>query len=225
MSFNRADIVAVIGSTGSGKSRWIKARLKADLPVRLLVWSPLEPSDRYGKFGHVIERKPGALVEYVAARRGGSFRAVYVPDRARGDAWLERQFELFCGLAIAAKSCLVIVEELSMVTKPQRAPARWREVITTGRHYGLSIIGTSQRPALVDKTFFSNATMIRCGKLSAASDKKTMSDSMDVPLIELRALVNGQWIVKDAYSGAIAREDDPIAKAPRRRAAEPAASS
>ena len=201
MSVNRAVVVAVIGATGSRKSIWIKSLLAARNPARLLVWSPYEKTDRYRRFGTLIEKNPSRLVELATkARHAGEFQIVYWPDRS-DPRRLVRQFELFCGVAIALGRCVVVAEELSLVTKAGSSPPRWQEVITGGRHEGLEVVGTSQRPALVDKTFFANATVIRCGRLNARGDKEVMADALDVPIEQVRALQDGQFIVRE-HGGA-----------------------
>lgn len=197
MSINRAVVVAVIGATGSRKSIWIKSVLAARNPARLLVWSPYEKTDRYRRFGELVEGRPSRLVELAAkARHAEEFQIVYWPDRSDPKR-LVRQFELFCGIALALGHLVLVAEELSLVVKAGSSPPRWQEVITGGRHEGLEVIGTSQRPALVDKTFFANATMIRCGRLNARGDKETMADALDVPIGDVRALADGQFLVRE----------------------------
>lgn len=215
MSANRASVVAVIGATGSRKSIWIKSQLAELRPSRLLIWSPYEKTDRYVKFGRLVEHGPARLVELAGkGRDAGEFRLVYAPDKA-DRVRLVRQFEIFCGVALALGDCVVICEELSLVTKAGSAPPRWQEVITGGRHRGLQVVGTSQRPALVDKTFFANATVIRCGRLNARTDKETMADALDVPLADVRALVDGQFLVRE-LGAAVQLE---TVELPRRRGA------
>lgn len=198
MSENRADITLVVGSTGSGKTLWLMARLRAMAARRVLVW------DAMREYGSPFGASTAWLVDVLNWVKVGDARLLaYHPNLARE---LERQFDVFCGIALMMRGCVLVAEELSMVTKAGYSPARWREVITTGRHLGLSVIGTTQRPALVDKTIFSNATVIRVGRLNAAGDKKTMADALDLPLDELRALRPLDWIQKDMATGAVTRE-------------------
>ncbi len=217
MSAERAVVVAVIGATGSRKSIWIKSLLAEREPARLLVWSPYEKTDRYRRFGKLIEKQPARLVELATkARHEGEFQLIYWPDRS-DPRRLVRQFELFCGIALALGRCVVVAEELSLVTKAGSSPPRWQEVITGGRHEGLEVVGTSQRPALCDKTFFANATVIRCGRLNARGDKEVMADALDVPIGDVRALEDGQFLVRER-GGAVRLETVAL---PARRRAEP----
>lgn len=216
----RASLVAVVGSTGSGKSFWIKNQLRAN-PGRLLIWDAM---NEYADSGARLFLGAGSngmqpLVTYITENHRREFAARFVPDKS-DDKKLAAQFSLFCGLAYAAGRCVLVIEELSMLTRAGFAPARWRECVVTGRHVGLTIIGTTQRPALVDKTFFSNATVIRCGRLGSAGDKKAMADALDVPVADVRALMRLEWIIKDTYSGEVTREGAPNAdKTARKRRA------
>ena len=107
--------------------------------------------------------------------------------------------------------------ELSLVTKPGWSPPRWRMISTEGRHHGIASIGTSQRPALIDKTYFGGATTIRCGALQTKGDKATMADAMDIDVADIRALRPGQWIVKEVYSGQVTHEGAALDTLPARR--------
>ncbi len=112
-----------------------------------------------------------------------------------------RQFDLFCGAALAAGSLTLVVEELRFVTTPSRAPLRWAEVTMTGRHRGLRVIGTSQRPASIDKDFLGNATLIHTGRLVYPEDIRAVAKAMQVEEGAVAALQPLDWIEKDTQTG------------------------
>ncbi len=203
MSKNHAAILAIIGSTGSGKSLYLKGQLSKKKPPRLLVWDPMR---EYDAMGRVYAGKLSPLVTDLAdAGSRGRFAFVYQPDNTNVKRF-ERQFAVVCGMAIAAGNCTLLVEELALVTKAGFSPPRWMEAVTGGRHRGLSLIGTTQRPALVDKTFFGNATVIRVGRLNAGSDKRVMADALDVPVDDLTALLPLHFMQKNMLTGEITRD-------------------
>jgi hypothetical protein len=209
---DRADQTAIIGRSGSGKSHHVKSLLETERPRRLLIWSPLEVTDDYGRYGQIVRFDIARLVALLAKHRTDNFAVVFVPDRT-DDKRLLKQFDIFCGLALALGKCApirLIVEELSLVTKAGWSPARWRMISTEGRHHGIASIGLSQRPALIDKTFLSGATVIRCGALQSRGDIVAMSDILDISVDALRALRPGQWKVRDAYSGIVRDEGEPL---------------
>ena len=171
---NKAQIIAVIGASGTGKSSYIKGELLKRYK-RLLIWSPLEKTDNYAAFcgGTVVTGKISELVAHIKA---GTKSIVYVPTGK--DADVKKQFDLFCRCVWEIEGAHVLVEELSRVTMASWAPPAWKNLSTAGRHQGLTIIGTSQRPANIDKDFLGNCTEIRCYRVNYDADAKVMADSL-----------------------------------------------
>lgn len=174
MSRNNAHIIAVIGASGTGKSSFIKGELLRK-PKRLLIWSPLEKTDNYAGFcgGVVVAGKVSELVAQVKAKAKA---IVYVP--VGSDSQVKKQFDMFCRIVWELEGATVLVEELSRVTMPSWAPPAWKNLSTAGRHQGLTIIGTSQRPAQIDKDFLGNCTEIRCYRVNYDADAKVMADAL-----------------------------------------------
>ncbi len=221
MSRNPARIVAVMGASGSGKSAAIKQHLARRRPPRLLIWDPLR---EYAGFGVMVTSVTQAL-SVMSTRQGKPrqrFALAFMPNpRARG-SW-PQAFSFFCRLALLAGDCTLVVEELALVTQPHRAPEGWSEACLTGRHRGLEIIAASQRPASVDKDFFSNASRVRTGRLNYAEDVRTMAQVLDVAPDEIRALRPLEWIERDMQTGEITRgrlefPDERQPSRPRKRA-------
>ncbi len=176
---NQASIVAVLGSTGSGKSTFIKQGLKAKKPARLIIWDPMS---EYGDFGQVTS-SAAELVKLAGAKR---FAIVFRPglDTKR----LAPKFDLVCKAAYAAGETTLIVEELKLVTTPSYAPMPWVQCSIQGRHVGMRIIGTSQCPAHIDKDFLGNATLIRCGMLGYPEDIRAVAAAMRLKPADLEPL-------------------------------------
>lgn len=207
---NKAQIVAVIGASGTGKSSYIKGELLKNYR-RLLVWSPLEKTDNYAAFcgGKVVT---GKISELVAQIKAGTKAIIYVPTGKDSD--VKKQFDLFCRCVWEIEGAHVLVEELSRVTMASWAPPAWKNLSTAGRHQGLTIIGTSQRPANIDKDFLGNCTEIRCYRVNYDTDAKVMADSLGMrvefyedpvshktvrqkPMDALRALPNFHYFHKN----------------------------
>lgn len=206
---NAAKIIAVIGASGTGKSSYIKGDLLKKYQ-RLMIWSPLEKTDNYAKFcgGKVIN---GKITELVAAVKSGAKAIVFVPTGK--DSEVKKQFDLFCRIVWELEGATVLVEELSRVTMASWSPPAWKNLSTAGRHQGLTIIGTSQRPANIDKDFLGNCTEIRCYRVNYDADAKVMADSLGLqtayqqdeagktvavkPLNQLRTLPNFNYFHKN----------------------------
>lgn len=110
-------------------------------------------------------------------------------------------FPFFCQLAWVWMRCrrsrILVVEELSDVTSPGKAPAAWGEIVRKGRHMGGSIYALTQRPAESDKTIAGNADLIHCGRLSFPGDRKTLAEYLDVPVADITALPSLAFIERD----------------------------
>lgn len=198
MSKNNASILAVMGASGSGKSLYIKRGLKRSRPGRLLIWDPLR---EYGEFG-LVHDAMGSMVDAMAkAGKSGRFSLVFQP--AVNEKQRAKQFDLFCGLALAAGNLTVIIEELKFVTRPSFAPLRWSEITLTGRHKGLRVVGVSQRPASIDKDFLGNATVIHCGRLAYPEDRRAVAKAAGIDETKIEQLLPLEYIEKNMATGEI----------------------
>lgn len=200
MSKNVASNIAVMGASGSGKSTFIKRAVAYSRPARLLVWDPMR---EYAEFGQVTRNLGELVAKITEGGKRNRFNLVFQP--ASDDKTRARQFDVFCGIAMAAGQCVVIVEELKFVTRPSWSPVRWAQVTMTGRHKGLRVIGASQRPASIDKDFLGNATVIHTGRLAYAEDVRAVAKAMQVEELDIAALKPLEWIEKNMQTGRLSR--------------------
>lgn len=179
---NSADIMAIIGATGSGKTLYLRNYVLKKSDRRLWIWDYKREKEYAALVDLVTEDIELACMEL----RKAQFRVAFRPSF--NDAKRARQFDTWCRAVWHAKNAVVVAEELGMVTTPQRAPAGWKQITTTGRSEGLKIIGLSQRPAQIDKDFFSNCTEIHCGFLNDENDVKTMARVLRLPTDDIYGL-------------------------------------
>lgn len=196
-----ARIWGVIGASGTGKGVWIKHQLAQLAPPRLVVWDfKNEYQEHAGKrLAPTLKAVHSAMVK---AGADGPLAIRYAP-RGAGEKALRREFEALCELVYAWEHCTFIAEELANVTTPGWAPAAWRKMTTSGRHAGIHIIGATQTPALVDKTFLGNCTLIHCGPLREHAHRVAVARAMDIDDGRLARLVKFQWIEKDFDAGQV----------------------
>lgn len=195
MSANEADVIAVIGATGSGKGVFIKNYALKKSDKRLLIWDYMQ---EYGPF---VDLSTAALQKTVAGIGAAQFRIAFKPSY--DDKTRAKQFDLFCKSAVAAGNLRMVVEELAFVTSPAHAPAGWKAATSIGRHKGLRLIGASQRPAQVDKAFWSNCTEIHCGFLNYEDDQKVMAKALGVPVSDVQGLKPLEYIHKNVRTKEI----------------------
>lgn len=191
---NDAKIWGVMAASGSGKGLWINAFLSREKPPRLVIW---DYKNEYGEHAprlvHSLETVRQAMIKAGA----GPLRIRYKCKPGTTSKQTQAEFEGLCRLVQAWQDCVFLAEELSNVTTPSWAPAAWREMTTGGRHEKVHIIGVAQNPALIDKTFLSNCTMLHIGPLREHRHRQTVARSMDVPIEKITALVKFQYIERD----------------------------
>lgn len=195
---NRANILGYIGASGSGKSASLKAALKMARPARLLIW---DPQDEYSMLASQATGSMKTVLGLVQAAGRGGFSIRFLPSADLKMA--AKQFDAFCRIAYAAGHCALVAEELAFVTTASHAPPGWSLVNLKGRHRGLTLYGTTQRPAKVDKDFFGNCTRLRCGRLNYATDRKVMADVLGVPVEAIAAMLPLEYFEKDMGTGQV----------------------
>lgn len=187
----KASIHAVMGATGTAKTTHVMRCLKRGKPGRLMVWDAKGEFAREG-YGVAVRSMAEVARILVEAGPGGKFAICYQPHGER-DQW-ERDFSRFCNLAFHAKNLWLIAEELSNVTRAGSSPQGWTRVSTQGRTEGVTVYGLSQSPALMDKTFLTNCTSIRTGRLNSKPHAKVMAEVFNVPPEEIMSLEDGHYM-------------------------------
>ena len=163
---SNAGRVGVWGRSGSGKSSYVKDRIKGRR--RLVVFDPMQ---EYGAQGCTTIRHltPDALdkVRVAMYQNWRGFRIAYVPPAGK-------EAEALSGLSrllMAAQEpdresgqgapLTLVVEEMNLAFPvsggPQRCPG-FADICSRGRHYGIEVIGASQRIAEVATRFRGNCT-------------------------------------------------------------------
>jgi hypothetical protein len=181
---NKAQIWAVMGQSGTGKGLWIKARLRKLKPKRIII---IDPQDEYTEFASPFTRLED-LARMVAKAGAGGFKVRYVFPKNTTQAQFSKAFEYLCQLAYLAQNCVFLVEELSNFTQASYAPPLWKRMCNSGRHEGVHVIGCSQFPAQIDKSFLSNATLIHVGYLGEKSHRVAVATRLDIPETEIKSL-------------------------------------
>lgn len=198
---NAAKVIGIMGATGCGKSHFLRACLARPARKRTLIWSPKEAIDNYAGLyagSQVCTTASGVLQELQRAGAGPVHIVVQPSLVRKADKAI---FGAVCKMAKAARNITVIAEEIGTVVEPNGGPDGWYELITMGRAYGIEVYGLSQRPASIDKDFFSNMSLLHVGRLSYDDDVKTCARALRVPVADVQNLAGYQWIERDILGG------------------------
>lgn len=173
----KADINYVCGSTGAGKSHWIKEQIAND--ARLVVF---DPDDEYGDVsGIVTMRSPREMLKLLEKHKTSALKVRLV-------AFGQAAFEAVNAAAFAWTNCTVVCEEIADVTRIGKAPPMWGQLLRRGRKRAIRIFAVTQRPSEADKTALTQASVIRTGLLGREADRKALADDMDINVDYLRKL-------------------------------------
>lgn len=185
----KAEIIAVMGASGSGKSAYIKGEIRRRKAKRLMIY---DPEGEYTAFGRVVTSLADVHSVLMQADGGKPFKLVFKShaDPARA----VKQFDMLCRLAFEAGDLLFVAEELADVTTPSRAPVGWSMMTRRGRKRGCEIIGASQRPANIDKNFLGNCTAVRSGRLLYEEDAKAVAKVLGIAHADLLALESLHYV-------------------------------
>lgn len=191
----KADIRCALGAPGTGKSHYTKAEIAK--AKRCLVW---DLEDEYEGIEAVTVQ---GLARRLHQAGAGAFKVRVIPDTDAGKRQVE--FDLVCRAIMAIGKMTFVAEELRFVTQPSKAPAGWAAITLRGRKRGVKVIGTSQRPASIDKDFLGSATLIRCGALSYPEDRKAVAAVMGIDAEEIEKLEGHQAILWTRTPRKVAR--------------------
>jgi len=193
---NLAQCTAIMAQSGAGKSTIIKRRFAKTKPQRLAIWSPDEDLDNYSKLGCKVVRTIAELAKEMANKK---FKVVYWPSMNAKKR--QAEFTYFCKLVFAVGNLNCLVEELRFVTSASHSPEAWAMLSTRGRKKGIVLIGTSQRPTMVDKDFLGNCTEIIVGSLKYPQDRKACAMAMQVEQSTLNDLELLNFVRVSDYEG------------------------
>lgn len=194
----KAEIVAVLGASGSGKSAYIKGEIRRRRPARSIIY---DPEGEYLAFGRRVESLAAVHSVLIQAAGGKPFKLVFAPHADPAKAI--KQYDMLCRMAFFAGDVLFVAEELADVTTPQRAPVGWSMVSRRGRKRGVEVIGASQRPANIDKNFLANCSRVRSGRLLYEADARAVGAVLGVDWRELLALPPLHYFEREAPAPAV----------------------
>jgi len=178
---------AILAASEMGKGVWLKQRLAAERPDKLLIW---DTNDEYDRLARAVPSFTAMLTGMAAPRF-----ALRFTSKAKKDKDLRADFEDFCTIAYAAAGATIVVEELADVTSPSYAPPAWRKLNTRGRHHqGLTLYWCSQSPAFIDKASLGNATHMHVGYLGEPRHRQAAAAHMGCRPEDIDALKQFEFL-------------------------------
>lgn len=167
------ETIVVMGRKGYGKTT-VSRKIQGAFSRIVVVDVNREYEARY-EFEAVaknFEELSQAILKFQHRPR---FKIVYQPDM--GNA-VESEFNEVCGLVFAMGNVLFVVEEVHVLVGTKGMSENFRRIIFLGRHEGVALLITSQRPARIHKDILSQADHIFAGASHEANDIKYLREVM-----------------------------------------------
>lgn len=159
-------IIGFVGHPGTGKTyRAGRAVLRCN---RVVIFSTVASFGEPTPWHPTRTRMPGfvevtgvsRLIEVLRMKRDGRFRIIYTPE---GDA--ETEFEYVSELIWNLGNTVFLIDEIAYFQTSSSSPQFLKRMMITGRHHGITLLWTAQRPQLVDKTLTSTTLELYLGRL------------------------------------------------------------
>lgn len=192
MEFLPTDKIAILGNSGCGKSTLARKLHESGIWKRVVVFDRMSEYDPTGftavshGFGDFCEQ----IREYA---EDPAFRILYRFDRESDGK--NEEFNEALRIILYAKRICTVVEETWNYSSKSHIPKWYQELCLAGRHDGVGLISTSQRPASVHNVVLSQSSHIFCGHTFLPNDKKYLSDFIGVENAErLSKLQKGEFL-------------------------------
>lgn len=197
MSASNAGRIGVWGASGSGKSSYVKQRLKT--VKRLIVFDPL---DEYAQALRIRRCETANEVLKAARENWNGFRIAYVPPAGKEPRALHQLSLLIFEMQKPFKEkgrgagLTLVVEEMNL-SFPLHGESKARgfaDVCSRGRHFGITTYGLSQRIAEVSTRFRGNCTESVVLRQQGPRDIKAATDAIGGNDAQVRALKNLDYL-------------------------------
>jgi DNA helicase HerA-like ATPase len=171
--FDSTSIITILGKRGSGKTT-LSQRVQRVYPRKIIIDRLHEYPEGYGQavyswaeFSHYL----------LAFENAPSFTLVY--KFQVGAEHEDLIFDEICRVCYHVGGLLLVIEEVWQFAEARAPLSPWfKEIVLTGRHRGLALLSTSQRPAEVHKTVLSQSSVIFSGLLYETNDMKYLGEFM-----------------------------------------------
>lgn len=189
--FQQTDKILIMGRSGCGKS-YLGRRLQSIWPRRIIIDSLNEydgEKEVFYDFNLIADR----LIK-AEKNKEREFTLVF-----QADPEIEDNLEVFNQLIRIGYyygDLLIVVEEVQNFSSPHQLPHWLRNALLTGRHKGLALMFTSQRPGEVNKTIVSQCAHIFCGNLIDKNDINYVSGFLNEDANKLINLKDREFIYR-----------------------------
>lgn len=167
--FQSTDCILIMGRRRCGKS-YLAGKISSIFPRRVIFDTLGEYSGDY-KTSSFLEFCEA--LKYLKENKIENFVLVHQfdPESEIGQS----EFNQMLRLCYYFGNIHIVIEECHIYSSPHFLPHWMKNCFLTGRHQGLSILVTTQRPAELNKTILSQCAHVFCGTLIEGNDIRYVS--------------------------------------------------
>lgn len=196
MSASNAGRIGIWGASGSGKSAYVKRRIKG--LQRVIVFDP----NREYAAEKMVECTTVEDVRLAMRAKWKTFRIAYVPPPGKEP----RALSQLCRFLIKAQEpfksgkcglCTLVVEEMNLSFPVHGGDAKspgFAEVCSRGRHSGIEVLGLSQRIAEVSTRFRGNCTETVVLRQQGARDVAAAAETIGVDKARVSGIAKLEYL-------------------------------
>lgn len=179
--FNQTDVILVLGQRGCGKSTLGK-KVQGIFPRRFVfdtLWEYPESEFDCYSFEEFSQR-------LLATANQSQFTIVYRPDPNTED--FRAEFDEILKCLFARGNILIVIEEVQLYASTHFLPKWLRNCLLTGRHAGVGLVLTTQRPGECHKTIISQCHHLFAGMIFEKNDVEYVRSFMGDAAYQLKDL-------------------------------------
>jgi DNA helicase HerA-like ATPase len=189
------DNILVMGRRGCGKSHLAK-QIQKKFPRRIII----DTLNEYRNEGELFSNFSDFSKKLIQLKREKSKKFVLVYQASVESEDFEAEFNEILRISYYFGNIQIVIEEIQMHCHTGWIPSWLKKNLLIGRHQGISLLFTSQRPGEVHKTIVSQCHHIFCGKLIDSNDIKYVSNFLNQDSQKLISLPDRKFIYFDGIN-------------------------
>lgn len=196
---NYTDCILIMGRRGCGKS-FLAKKVQELFPRKIVIDSLNEYTE-----GNIVSNFDQFTQKLLEFKERDSFTLVYQfsPESPVSD----EEFNQIMRVSYYFENVQVVIEEIQLYSSPHYLPHWLKNSLLTGRHKGMSLLFTTQRPGELNKTILSQCSHIFCGQIIEGNDLRYISSFLNEDAERLSSIPKRKFLYR-SDSGTIEINND-----------------
>ncbi len=178
------DCILVMGQRGCGKS-YLAKRLQSLWPKRVIIDSlseyQVDKNNKNNNFENsiIVNNFNEFTEKMIELKNQNSEKFVIIYNFDPESDLNSEIFDEILRISYYFGNIQIVIEEVQLYSSPHQLTKWLKNCLLTGRHKGLSLLFTTQRPGELNKTILSQCAHIFCGKITEGNDLRYISSFLN----------------------------------------------